>query len=171
MDHWTDDAECRNHPTLPAAAWFEFSCGMPQGDGIKALMVCRYRCPVARECSEDRYNEAIAGGGWWDRTGRFHNPGGGTWLDVYQAAAYMGIPATRMQRILHRDKVAAVATFRGRKLYELDVIKCLPRVFGPKHGTMAACELHSLRGEPFCDICQRMRKDVRTGQKPSVSAA
>jgi len=172
MDHWTDDAECRDHPTLPAEAWFEFGDGMPKGDGLKALMVCRYRCPVAEECAKlAPFTEAIAGGGWWDRAERFHNPGGGAHLDVYQAAAYLGISADRMQRIVYRDKLPSVAMFRGRKLYDLTTIKNVVKAPGPRHGTMAACELHSLRGEMFCDACQRVREAIRITQADGVTAA
>ena len=170
MHHWTDDAECRDHPTLSAEAWFEFSGGMPKGDGLKALMVCRYRCSVAADCAAQSFTEAIAGRGWWDRSGRFHNPGGGEYLDVYQAAAYLGIPQARMQRILHRDKIPSVGTFRSRKLYDLDVIKNLTKVSGPAHGTMAACELHSLRGETFCDACHKVRRSIRSTQGSGTAA-
>lgn len=156
-EHWSDLAACHKHLLLPWDAWFELKAGRPRGDGIKALMVCRFACPVRRQCQEVKMGaNVIHGGGWTDRNGRFINPGDGALLDVAQAAVYLGTSQGRFAQHAKRRHLPPAMVMGGRTLYDVDVVSDLLPTLSPAHGTVAAKERHILHGQPQCTLCLKV---------------
>lgn len=153
---WLDRAPCTRHPLLPPDAWFEVQRGVPANSGIKALLVCRFACPVRKQCGAiDHGKGTIYGGGWTDGAGTFVNPGDGDYLDMYQAAAYLGVSVATLNSLTRRRGVRSVEVRNKRSFYHIDDIRQLLQAgdVGPLHGTVDAKNLHLLRGEPACRNC------------------
>jgi len=154
-NHWSHRAACHQHPLLGPDAWTEVADGRPIGDGIKALMVCRYTCPVRKECGKGvtSAQDTVAGGGWWNLRGQFLNPGDGQYLDANQAATYLGVSVPRWNRHALIHKVPVVHREGGRKYFHIDSVRRMVRILGASHGTREAYQLHQLRGEDPCALC------------------
>lgn len=155
---WLDRAPCTRHPLLPPDAWFEVRRGVPAENGLKAFLVCRFACPVRKECSTVAHaKETIYGGGWTDGSGTFINPGDGDYLDMNQAAAYLGVTVGTLSGLMARAKVSKVEVLSKRAFYHIDDIRRLLQSgsVGPPHGTLEARDLHLLRGEPLCRSCSQ----------------
>jgi hypothetical protein len=150
---WWRQAACHEHPVLPWTAWFDVEAGVPRTEGARALIVCRYGCPVMQQC-RTRYNgvDAIYGGGWADGNGTFHDPGDDV-MDVYQAAAYLGMETERFRRMVHK-KLKPAYYKNGRNWYLVNDVVGLIRKSA--HGTKGAQEAHLLRAEPMCSQCQHL---------------
>lgn len=151
-DEWWRLAACHNHPFLNAEAWFDVEAGVPRDQGARALIVCRFSCPVREKCREKYQGvDAIAGGGWFDGNGTFHDLGNDV-MDIYQAAAYVGVPTERFRQMVHK-KLKPAFYRNGRNWYRVEDIMKLT-ITRPAHGTYGAQEVHILRGEPYCEQCQ-----------------
>lgn len=157
-DHWSEQAACRDHPLLEPDAWFELRAGVPRGDGLKAMIVCRFACPVKAECGtlvHDR--NTIAAGGWTNNRGVFSNPGNGEYMDLELAATYLGTTVERLHRQFQRLGITPVGMVSGRNLYTMDnVLEVAEHVRKTPHGTLNAHELHVLRGEQPCTACREV---------------
>jgi transcription factor WhiB len=149
---WEDYAACRNHPELDADAWSGVVQGSPRDEGAEALIVCRQVCPVRRQCREHFQGiSMVAGGGWFNGHGEFDDADG--LLDIYQAAAYIGVSPRRVQTWLNR-KIFSVAPDRKKSWFKLADVRQLAMKYGPKHGSEAARRLHVIRGEGLCPLCR-----------------
>lgn len=152
-EHWTEDAACLKHPFLGPDAWGEVLWGFPHNEGARAALVCRFVCPVRAQCRDSYHEkEMIAGGGWVNRRGVFHENPEGT-MELHQAAVYIGITVVRLQSWLSRGKVQAARRLGGRSWLWLTNVKELAQKYGPPHGTVQAWQLHQLRGEAICPEC------------------
>lgn len=152
-DEWLDYAACRDHPLLEPDSWFQINFGYPHGVGAQAALVCRFACPVAIECRNHiQGRDIIAGGGWYNRNGVFHQERDGE-IELHQAAAYIGMGVARLQDLVSRKRVTPVRRFRNRTFLSLADVRRLSCVYGPVHGTLRALQLHQLRGERPCESC------------------
>jgi hypothetical protein len=151
---WTEDAACLKHPFLGPDAWSEVLYGYPRNEGIQAALVCRFACPVRQQCKDSGYRakEMIAGGGWFNRHGYFNQDPEGK-LELHQAAAYIGVPISRLQSWVSRGKIAPAKRYGGRVWLLLTDVQELAKKHGPSHGTVQAWQLHQLRGEAQCADC------------------
>lgn len=157
---WVRHASCRNHPVLGPDAWFQVDKGFPRNEGAGALLVCRRVCPVRLECRAwvTRDVNAIAGGGWFDGRGRFHEPKSDLY-DANMAAAFLGVSLERVQR-LDRKRLPAAYRERGRSWFHETDVQALAGKLSPRHGTEEAFKLHYIRGERPCQRCHALK----TGQ-------
>lgn len=156
---WQDHASCRDHPELDPDAWSHVIQGGPREVGAEALIVCRQVCPVMRECRQHfRGVGIVAGGGWFNGHGEFEDANG--LLDIYQAAAYIGVTPKCIQTWLNR-KLFSVKPRGSKSWFRVEDVRALAKHHGPKHGTRAAQRLHVIRGEQLCPHC-------RLGEEPIV---
>lgn len=149
---WETYASCRNHPELSPDAWSGVVQGSPRDEGAEALIVCRQVCPVQRQCRDEFTGiSMVAGGGWFNGHGHFDD---GNWLmDIYQAAAYIGVTPRRIQSWLN-NKIFSVKPPSTKSWFEPSAVRVLAKRYGPKHGTREAQRLHVIRGERLCQTCQ-----------------
>jgi hypothetical protein len=160
-EQWEDHAACRNHPALSPEAWFQLENGVPRGDGAHALYVCRYVCPVMRQCRDwYRGHHAIAGGGWWDHLGKFRDTDHST-MDMYQVAAYLGQTPRRIQTWTARGLLNPLHHRHGRNWFSVTEVMALGRVRGPIHGTGDAYRLHLIKNEQPCEKCQEVHQGAQ----------
>jgi hypothetical protein len=152
VDSWERRGLCHRHPTLDIDAWEGVQGAGLTMTGAKARLIC-LQCPVMQTCREKYAGiETIGGGGWYDHRGRFQQIPEGH-MDVYTAAAYLGVPE-RVIRHQMGKKLHTAKKLRGRALFTVDEVKILAKEVGPMCGTTGAYEVHLLRGEPACDRCE-----------------
>jgi hypothetical protein len=155
---WEDYAACNNHPELSADAWSHVDQGSPRGEGAEALIVCRQACPVRQNCRDNFEGiSMVAGGGWFNAHGEFTDADG--LLDIYQAAAYIGVSPRRIQTWINR-KIFSVAPPNTKSWFKPTDVRQLAKKYGPKHGTRAARRLHVIRGEKLCPYCVLIGQEV-----------
>jgi hypothetical protein len=157
---WEQHAACSNHPELEPNAWSHVIQGSPRDEGAEALIVCRQVCPVRWNCRESFEGVSIvAGGGWFNGHGVFDDANG--LLDVYQAAAYIGVSPRRIQSWVNH-KIFSVAPPHTKSWFKVADVRQLARKYGPKHGTEAARRLHVIRGERLCFHCKLLIQESVT---------
>lgn len=153
----TRQAACSLHPTLSPEAWSEISNGKPMNDGVKALLVCKFACPVRNSCPFDEGEEMIAKGGWFDARRRFFYPPDDR-LELRYAAAYIGISYAQLRSIVKIRGIKLVSGPGISKYIMMTDVRRLASTHGPRHGTFMRYELHLLQGEEACDMCMQSVK-------------
>jgi hypothetical protein len=125
-DDWMLDASCRNHPGLPPDSWFNVSRGFPQGTGLKALAICQMECPVKVKCrlwmKRIPSVETIAGGGWFDSSGKFKDSFKGVLLGSHQVALYLGVSSTTVAKWREAGLINTSKGGGGRYQYTFDEV-------------------------------------------------
>lgn len=156
-------AACRNNPLLPVSAWDDFHRGRPGEFGLQAMVVCRFACPVLKECQE-RFRsgsmvETIAAGGWFDRNGALRE-GNLSLFGVELAATYLGVEEKYISRRTGKGRGFVVAHRQsGRTYFARDnVLAVAARHRLTTCGTEKAARLHQLRGEWPCQRCRSVRQ-------------
>lgn len=152
---WREQAPCRNHPELGPDAWATLNMAVPEGDGAKAILVCRNVCPVSESCRQDIEGTwIIAGGGWWDHKGRFQEPPGDDLMDVHMVSAYTGVAPSTVRRWLMNKLLPAAKYVGGRAWFTVEDVKEVAKLHGPGCGTSTMFWLHHYRGEMPCERCR-----------------
>lgn len=135
---------------------------MPTGIAAKAHYVCRRVCQVQAECKawNLRGADIIVGGGWYDRHGRFHKVPDNL-IEMHEAALLFGLEPDKARKFLiEHIGTAAHQTKRNRSWFDAAKVLELAERLGAVHGAPAGVELHRLRREAPCRMCQHPEAQV-----------
>lgn len=165
---WLTKGACRKHPLLHMDAWFKVEGGIPVYEGTVALSVCRFECPVTKECrswnKSLRSVDSIWGGGWSDALGshRDHLDDGST-MDTRAAAAYLGVTMNTIHLWVKQAVLTPLRKREGKYFFSPEEVRRVYEDDRVPHGNLAQYRAHLMRGDTPCDQCHKAFVDNPMG--------